>query len=535
MSRTSLFALALVIALGVFFRFDRLDFKLYTSDEATTSIHVSGHTIADYDAAVRAGTIARIGAIAPFQHIDPRTSVRNVVAGLAVEDPQHPPLFYVLERAWQSALGDSIATRRALPALLGTLAILCAYGFGLTLLGSAPFALLLATLVAISPFHVLYAQQAREYSLWTCTICLSSAALLRAIAVPSRAGWPLYGLALTIGLYADVVFAYTLAAHALFVALAYRREFRRIVVPFACAALAALAAFAPWIAALVRGHEAITNNAYLGTPLAFKLFALKWIFNVGAVFYDFDYEWHASVVLLVPVFAVVAAGAVLFARRADRRAALFVAFLGTTTALAFIVPDVVRHESRSTSSRYLIPTWLACEFAVAYAIVVWLQSGRPLIRRGGALALTGFIVLGTVSLGVASQREYWWGDAGIAPIGPISRALRAAPPPVTVVFVRDRAAFDFGPMLLADEVDPAVRLLFLNPSEPFVKTREPRSLFVLDPDAASLANFQRGGWRLQPVYRGSNVDATVAALRKEAARDRGSDAVPASASLWRLR
>jgi len=32
-------------------------------------------------------------------------------------------------------------------------------------------------LIAVSPFHILYAQEAREYSLWTVTIALSSAAL----------------------------------------------------------------------------------------------------------------------------------------------------------------------------------------------------------------------------------------------------------------------------------------------------------------------------------------------------------------------
>lgn len=41
-------------------------------------------------------------------------------------------------------------------------------------------------LIAVSPFHVLYAQEAREYSLWTVTILLSSAALLRAMRVKTK-------------------------------------------------------------------------------------------------------------------------------------------------------------------------------------------------------------------------------------------------------------------------------------------------------------------------------------------------------------
>ncbi|GAC1348932.1 MAG: hypothetical protein NVSMB19_01540 [Vulcanimicrobiaceae bacterium] len=535
MARTFVVTIALLIALGVFFRFDRLDGKLYTNDEATTSIHVSGHTVAQYDAATRSGAIRSIGDLARFQRVDPATSVRDVVTGLAAEDAQHPPLFYVFERGWQTVFGDSIAARRALPALIGTVAIFCAYLFGLTLTGDAAFASVFAALVAVSPFHVLYAQQAREYSLWTSAILLASAALLRALAAPSPARWALYALALAVGLYTDVLFAYTLAAHALFAALADRRQFRRALVPFALAACAALAAFSPWIAALVRGRAAITNNAYLGAPLPFKLFALKWIFNAGAVFYDLDYERHATAVLLVPIFAVVAAGAVLLARATDRRAGLFVALLAATAALAFLVPDILRHESRSTSSRYLIPTWLACECAAAYAIVAWSRSVRTRVRRGGACAFAGLAALGLVSLGVAAQREYWWGDAGIAPMGPIARLVRAAQPPVTLAFASAQGAYDFGPVLLADAVDPAVRLVYLQAGEVFAKSAVPGSTFALDPTAASLANAVRGGWRAEPVYRYETGDAAVAALRREAAHSRGGDAATATASLWRLR
>jgi len=526
--------IATAISLGVFFRFDRLDGKLFTNDESTTSVHVSGHTIAEYDAAVRAGTITRIGDLARFQQVDQRTSMRDVVSGLAVEDPQHPPLFYILERSWQTVFGDLVAARRSLPALFGTLAILCAYVFGLALTGRVWFAGVLAALVAVSPFHVIYAQQAREYSLWTCLILLASAALLRALAAPSPVRFALYALTLAVGLYSDVLFAYTLLTHVIFTVIAYRRAIRRVLVPFAVANVAALIAFGPWIAALLRGRGTITNNAYLSAPLPFKITALKWIFNFGAVFYDLDYERHASVVVLVPIFVVIVLGAVLLARHAERRATLFLAVLGATTLLAFVLPDVVRHESRSTSSRYLIPTWLACECAAAYAIVWWTQSLRVRIRRAGGFAFAALVFLGLISLGVAAQREYWWGDAGIAPIGPISRLIRAASPPVTVAFIRDQGPYDLGPLLLAQTVDPAVRLTYLAPGQVLAKTPNRGSLFVLDPTAASLRTIERGGWHAEPVYRFTTADAVVAALRREAAHSRG-DAADGGASLWRLR
>lgn len=137
-----------------------------------------------------------------------------------------------------------------------------------------------------------------------------------------------YGVSVAAGLYMDTVFAFTLAAHVKYVATICRRRVRPAFFPFAFAAIAALAVFASWIAVLARGRAAITNNSYLGAALSTKIFALKWFFNAGATFYDLDYERHATVVLLVPIFAIVIAGVVALVRNAARRALLFLAFWG---------------------------------------------------------------------------------------------------------------------------------------------------------------------------------------------------------------
>ena len=318
--------------------------------------------------------------------------------------------------------------------------------------------------------------------------------------------------------------------------LAYRARFRRAFVPFACAAAAAVLAFAPWIGALYRGRSLITNNAYLNAPLDMKLFALKWVFNAGSVFYDFDYERHVTALLLVPIFAVVATGGVLLWRRADRRAALFVACLFATTALALLLPDIAQHQSRSTSSRYLIPTWLACECAVAYAIATWFESARERVRYGSLMTLGAFALLGLLSIGVSIRREYWWGDASVAAIGPIARAVRATSGPVTVVFADDHPVWDFAPMLLANEVSPEVGLVFLGRGEPLpYAAPHGKTLFALDPTQSLLAQLARAGWQARAVYRAAEGSDDLALLRRQAAQERGASGfIELPKSLWRL-
>jgi mannosyltransferase len=76
---------------------------------------------------------------------------------------QHPPLYYVLLHFWM-ALGDGAATVRALSALLGTLTIPVVYLLGRRL-ADGKVGLLAALILAVSPFHVRFAQETRMYTL----------------------------------------------------------------------------------------------------------------------------------------------------------------------------------------------------------------------------------------------------------------------------------------------------------------------------------------------------------------------------------
>lgn len=529
--------LLLMLACGTIFRFVALGDKLYTNDEATTSVHVSGHTIRDYLDAASAGRIRTMGDAMRFQSVDPHTTLKDVVTTLAVEDPQHPPLFYLLERSWQHVFGNSIVARRSLSAVIGVLVIAAAYGFGLALLRSRRGAAILCALVAVSPFHELYAQQAREYALWTLFVLLSSALLLRALEDEAPADWLLYALSAALGLYTDALFLYALASHAAFVVFAYRSN-RASVLRFAAAAGVAVGAFAPWLVVLYRGRGMVTNNAYFSAPLPANLFALKWLFNIGAVFFDLDYLYHATAIVLVPLLALIAVAWFVLCRRAEPRVALFVCTLGGLSVLAFVVPDLLRHESRSTSGRYLIPAWIACEVTVAFLISQVARRRSARARATGAGVLASFGVLGLASSWVGMHHEYWWGDASVAALGDIAHAIERAERPVSVVFDDDHPAWDFAPVELANIVRPDVGLVLLAAGEPLPRTlaRTARTVFALDPSRRFVERLAREGWHPELSYRFTTADPKLRALRTQAGAARAAAGVAGEpSSLWRLR
>ena len=88
---------------------------------------------------------------------------------------QHPPLYYMLLRAWLG-LGDGTGTVRALSALFSTLTIPTIFLLGRRLAGLRA-GLLAALLLAVSPLHVHFAQEARMYALLALSASLAMSAM----------------------------------------------------------------------------------------------------------------------------------------------------------------------------------------------------------------------------------------------------------------------------------------------------------------------------------------------------------------------
>ena len=104
---------------------------------------------------------------------------------------QHPPLYYTLLHAWQGLTGEDEVAVRALSALVSTLTLPLFYAFSRRVSRDPVTALLATLLLAVSPFHVAVAQEARMYSLLALAVMATLfflAPLLDPGAQPPR-GW----------------------------------------------------------------------------------------------------------------------------------------------------------------------------------------------------------------------------------------------------------------------------------------------------------------------------------------------------------
>ena len=110
--------IVILLVLGVFFRFVNLERKVFWIHENYTSLRISGHTETEFIQQVFDGHIVNLKQLQNYQQPNPEKGLFSTINSLAVESPQHPPLYYVMARFWLQLWGTSPAVLRSLSALL---------------------------------------------------------------------------------------------------------------------------------------------------------------------------------------------------------------------------------------------------------------------------------------------------------------------------------------------------------------------------------------------------------------------------------
>jgi uncharacterized membrane protein len=429
------FFLVTVLVLGIFFRFVNLDRKVYWIEESATSIRISGYTWKEIDQELGVNNnvqqLISVQDLQKYQHINPEKGLMGTLKGLALEEPQLPPLYFVMVRLWVQWFGDSVAVTRSLSALSSLLIFPCLYWLCLELFESSFVGWMALALIAVSPFHIVYAQEARPYSLWAATTLLSSAVLLQAIRLKTKLSWGIYAATVPLGLYSHAFFGLVAIVHGIYVVLIEGFRLSKTVIAYLIASLTGTIIFLPWIFFIINNFSQVDETtswaqkktwALWGVSSQFTLLA-KWVRNVSAIFIDTDrdqriiylgfenlFAYLIQLLLIASLVTMVVYSMGFLYRHAAKRAWLFILLLIGVTALPLMLPDLILGTTRSTAPRYLTPCYLGIQLAVAYLLAtkiasiskkIWLQKLWRLI----AITLVSGGILSAI---VISQAESWW-------------------------------------------------------------------------------------------------------------------------------
>lgn len=498
-----------LLALGIFFRLYQLDGKVYWHDETMTSLRISGYTQPQFvEQAYTGETLSAASLLARYQYPNEARGWEDTWQALA-QHPEHSPAYYGMARLWLQVMPHSVTAIRLLSALIGLLTLPAMFWFAWALFRSPPVAWVTTALFAVSPFQVLYAQEAREYGLWALSILVSSAALLTATqAMPPGknqwAGWTGYGLSAAAALYVHPFSGLMLVSHGLYVALTRKR---RDWIGFLGAIALALLLFAPWLRVVVQNFDRfVGNTASVNANRAGEM-PLFWLLNLSRVFVDLNQGPSAINPVHYLLAALAIAALIYLCRSEPRHRWVFVITLIGVTGLALIGPDVLLGGRRSSITRYAVPVYLGLQVAVGHFLARRLfpthSQPNPNPKHRGrwrsvaiALALGGIL-----SCAVSAHVPVWWHKsyAKSRRLPDVAQAVNASETPF---LVSDRQPA--GRVLtLTHMLRPGVQIQLLERARQLDLPTEPVDLFVFLPSrglSRRLTNqLGRRGATLDPV------------------------------------
>ncbi|HLO47266.1 MAG TPA: glycosyltransferase family 39 protein [Kamptonema sp.] len=400
--------LAIAIIIGVSFRGFQLERKVYWHDEVYTSMRAAGYTRQEIDRELFQNRFIAAPELQKYQKVKPGSTAADTINSLAIEDPQHPPFYFLIARFWMQQFGSSRTASRSLPALLSLLSLPLIYGLAWELFASHWAALFATTFLALSPFDILFAQTARQYSLLAVTVIGSSWLLLRAIRLQIVKNWGFYALAIALGFYTHPFFSLTLIGQGAFIIC--HKNFisnQTTISKFFLAITAALILYTPWIFVLINNFKrAADTTAWTQIFPGFSYLLKLWLLSFTALFIDFDFGFNSvgTYLLRLPFLLLIIVALYKVYRRTSRSTSLFILTSIFVPFLILALPDIILGGKRSAVSRYLVSCFPGIQLAVAYLLATKIQTHQWFWR----LVLVALLTSSIASCTVSAFSDTWW-------------------------------------------------------------------------------------------------------------------------------
>jgi uncharacterized membrane protein len=412
------FFIVVLLMIGIFFRFFNLDDKVYWHDETFTSLRISGYTANEVRQQIFNGRIITKESFAKFQSPNMEKGLSHTIMSLETEDPQHPPLYYVIARFWVGIFGNSVTIIRSLSAFISLLIFPSIYWLCRELFKASVWVSEVAiALMAISPIHLVYAQEAREYILWIVTILLCSASLLRALRLESKdktpriLNWGIYAVTLALSLYTFLLSGFVAIAHGIYVITTAKFQLTGTVKAYLIASLAGFLAFIPWMLVVIDNFLQFDSSiAWTKMQFPLEILIKSWLLQLSRIFIDLNFGFENKLsYVITPIFVIFIGYSIYFiCRTTNHKVWLFIVMLIFIPALPLVLPDLIFGGIRSLSERYLLPSYLGIQLAVTYLLATQLHN-KSFVRRRIWQTIMGLVIIcGLTSYGVNSQAETWW-------------------------------------------------------------------------------------------------------------------------------
>jgi uncharacterized membrane protein len=311
--------------------------------------------------------------------------------------------------------GNSVAITRSLSAVISLLAFSCLYWLCQELFKSRQIGWIAIALIAVSPVHVIYAQEARPYSLWIVTVLLSSAALLRAMRLKTKVSWGIYGTTVVLGLYTHLFFGLVAIGHGIYIAAIEDFRLSRTLTSYLLTLLVGLLTFTPWLLVIIT-NPTLKTVSWINTKQILLSSITRWSALVSRTFLDLGISPGDSLKLKIAVAPLIllVLSLIIYAiyflcRNTSKPIWLFVLTLTGSVGLPLIILDFF-FQKRFGTTRHILPSSLGIQLAVAYLLATKLKSfNDKILPQQPWNIVSGMIIIsGIISCTIRTQYEIWW-------------------------------------------------------------------------------------------------------------------------------
>ena len=511
-------ALTLVVG-GLLFRFCGLGSKVFWWDETHTGRAIAGSFWPEIVEDIFDGQVHTRDEILVHQFPREGRTTVTTMRVLVWEDPRQTPLYFVLARAWVKIFGSSTTILRAFSAVLSIITLPLAFLLGRELFWRSMEGWIVVGLIAVSPLHLVYAQEARQYVLWLDLVLLSCWLLLLALKRTRERGRPawlwfaLYTGAIGLTLITHLLTVLVMAAHLFFVVASERLRLTVAVWLTAASQLVVALLFLPWALSILAEapHRAWIPWATTDVPFGHWLRMLigsyaRPFFDIDTGIPDLKFIDQAPAVF---VLALVLAGVALLIRWAPPQSRLFLLILGLTCSMPMIVADLFSGGWRTVVIRYQFPAVIAMQLCVAFAIAHLLTSSERRWRRAGAGMAVLLVACGVFSCVLYGRADVWWNKGRARALLAATEYVERWPAPLVV-------SSGMGTSLsLAHAASDRTRFLLVEDPDMPVIPDEFEDVFLWGVSEGMLDRFANAGWRLEEVdvpdlHRLSRPNADIA-------------------------
>lgn len=287
----------------------------------------------------------------------------------------HPPLYYLVLRIWSYMFGDTLASLRTLSIILGVMTVWAGYLFVKKAFKSVNLGLIAALFLAINPFQIQYALEARMYTLGTFIVMFSSWLLLRALESRRKKDWVYYGIFAAAAFYTHYYLLFSVAAQALYALFVifkngdWRATFKENqLVNIVLSGIVAIILYLPWVPALLEQVTRVAGGFWIPPMDRWSIPSTIWKISFGG-----DIINHNSLI----VWTIVAVGLVCYFLKKYKDQEKWLVALGLI--IPFLAAIALSIRSDIYLDRYFVFASLSMSIMAALALSA---IPKAYLRRG---------------------------------------------------------------------------------------------------------------------------------------------------------